>query len=232
VLSVIYLVFNEGYASTRGEQLVRPDLSAEAIRLGRLVRTLMSPQPPAEVTGLLALMLLHDARRESRIDEAGDIVLLEAQQRSRWNRQQIAEALVLIEEALRSTPGPYVLQAAIAAEHCKAERAEDTDWREIVRLYDELQRLEPSPIVLLNRALAIAMMESPRSGLALVDALAASRVLDQYHLFHAARADLLRRIGSCDEAAKSYMRTLELVTNEGERRYLTRRLSEVQMAES
>ena len=191
----------------------------------------MSPRPPAEVTALLALMLLHDARRESRIDDAGDIVLLEEQDRGRWNQQQIGEALGLVQEALRSRPGPYALQAAIAAEHCKPGRAEDTDWREIVRLYDELERLEPSPIVSLNRAVAIAMAEGPQSGLALVDALATNGDLDSYHLLHAARADLLRRIGSRQEAAKSYLRALELVTNDGERRYLQRRLREVQSAE-
>jgi len=231
VLTVIYLVFNEGYAATRGQRVIRTGLSAEAIRLGRLVRTLMSPRPPAEATALLALMLLHDARRESRIDDAGDIVLLEEQDRGRWNQQQIGEALGLVQEALRSRPGPYALQAAIAAEHCKPGRAEDTDWREIVRLYDELERLEPSPIVSLNRAVAIAMAEGPQSGLALVDALATNGDLDSYHLLHAARADLLRRIGSRQEAAKSYLRALELVTNDGERRYLQRRLREVQSAE-
>jgi len=231
VLTVIYLVFNEGYAATRGQRMIRTGLSAEAIRLGRLVRTLMSPRPPAEATALLALMLLHDARRESRIDDAGDIVLLEEQDRGRWNQQQIGEALGLVQEALRSRPGPYALQAAIAAEHCKPGRAEDTDWREIVRLYDELERLEPSPIVSLNRAVAIAMAEGPQSGLALVDALATNGDLDSYHLLHAARADLLRRIGSRQEAAKSYLRALELVTNDGERRYLQRRLREVQSAE-
>ena len=226
VLSVLYLVFNEGYTATRGEQLIRTDLSAEAIRLGQLVRSLMSPRP-AEATGLVALMLLHDARRESRTDAAGDMVVLEEQDRSRWNQQQITEALPLVAEALRAGPGPYALQAAIAAEHCKAQRSEDTNWREIVRLYDELQRLEPSPIVRLNRAVAVAMAEGSRQGLSLVDTLAASGDLDGYHLLHAARADLLRRMGSCEEAAKSYVRALELVTNDRERRYLERRLREV-----
>lgn len=228
VLTVIYLVFNEGYAATRGERLIRTDLSAEAIRLGRLVRALMSPQPPAEATALLALMLLHDARRESRVDEAGEIVVLEEQDRSRWNQEQIAEALPLVADALGARPGPYALQAAIAAEHSKAVRATDTDWREIARLYNELERLEPSPIVVLNRAVAIAMAEGPLSGLAIVTRLAASGDLDNYHLFHAARADLLRRIGSRSEAAKSYSRALDLVTNDRERRYLQRRLREVQ----
>ena len=154
VLTVIYLVFNEGYAATRGERLVRADLCAEAIRLGRLVRMLMAPQPPTEATGLVALMLLHDSRREARLDEAGDLVLLEEQDRSRWDQQKIAEALPLVEEALRGEPGPFTLQAAIAALHCQAARAEDTDWRQIVRLYDLLERLQPSPIVSLNRAVA------------------------------------------------------------------------------
>jgi RNA polymerase sigma-70 factor, ECF subfamily len=228
VLTVIYLVFNEGYAATRGERLIRTDLCGEAIRLGRLVRTLMSPQPPAEATALLALMLLHDARRESRIDKAGDIVVLEEQDRSRWNQRQIGEALPLMTEALRDRPGPYGLQAAIAAEHCKALRAEDTDWAEIVRLYDELERLEASPIVSLNRAVAVAMLHGPRTGLDIIDGLAETGELDTFHLLHAARADLLRRLGSPVEAAKSYRRALTLVTNDSERRYLERRLGEVQ----
>jgi RNA polymerase sigma-70 factor (ECF subfamily) len=226
VLTVIYLVFNEGYAATRGDRLIRTDLSAEAIRLGRLVRTLMSPSP-AEATALLALMLLHDARRESRTTDAGDIVLLEEQDRSRWNRLQITEALQLVTEALRGGPSPYALQAAIAAEHCKAERAEDTNWRQIASLYGALHRLQPSPIILLNRAVAIAMADGPQTGLAAVNALAAGGALDDYHLFHATRADLLRRMGSREEAATNYRRALELVTNDTERRYLERRLREV-----
>jgi RNA polymerase sigma-70 factor (ECF subfamily) len=228
VLTVIYLVFNEGYAATRGAPLVRADLCLEAIRLGRLVRTLMAPQPPAEVTGLLALMLLHDARRDARSNEAGDIVVLEEQDRTLWNHPQIAEALPLLAEALRGGPAPYTLQAAIAAVHCQAARVEDTDWPQIVGLYDALERLQPSPVVALNRAVAIAMMEGPRTGLAIIDGLAADSDLDNYHLLHAARADLLRRIGSSEEAAKSYRRALALVTNESERRYLDRRLGEVQ----
>jgi RNA polymerase sigma-70 factor, ECF subfamily len=226
VLTVIYLIFNEGYAATRGESLVRADLCAEAIRLGRLVRMLTAPQPPAEATALLALMLLHDSRRDARLDEAGDLVLLEEQDRSRWNREQIAEALPLVEEALRGGAGSFALQAAIAALHCQAERAEDTDWPQIVRLYDLLERLDPSPIVSLNRAVAVAMVDGPQAALALIDALAGD--LDGYHLLHAARADLLRRIGSSAEAAKSYSRALALVTNESERRFLERRLREVQ----
>ena len=226
VLTVIYLVFNEGYAATRGHALVRADLCLEAIRLGRLVRTLMSPQPPAEATALLALMLLQDARRDARIDEAGDLVILEEQDRSRWNQPQIAEALPLVEEALRGGPGPFALQAAIAAVHCRATRAEDTDWAQIVQLYDLLQRVQPSPIVSLNRAVAVAMAQGPRPGLEIIDALAGGD-LDKYHLLHAARADLLRRSGSPEQAAKSYERALALVTNDRERRFLERRLREV-----
>ena len=228
VLTAIYLIFNEGYAPTRGEPLVRADLCAEAIRLGRLVRMLMAPQPSGEATALLALMLLHDSRRDARLDNSGDLVVLEEQDRSRWDRQQIAEALPLVDEALRTYPGPFALEAAIAAQHCRAARAEDTDWRQIVRLYDRLKRLLPSPIVSLNRAVAVAMVDGPRSGLALIDALAATGDLDNYHLLHAARADLLRRVGSGVEAARSYARALALVTNESERRFLERRLREVQ----
>ena len=227
VLTAIYLVFNEGYMATRGDRLVRTDLSAEAIRLGRLVRELMAPRPPAAATALLALMLLHDARREARTDEAGDIVVLEEQDRGRWNREFITEALPLAAEALRADPSRYALQAAIAAEHCKALRAENTDWRQIVHFYDELERLEPSPVIALNRAVAVAMAEGPQAGLGIIDELAASGDLDDYHLLHAARADLLRRNGSYEEAARSYSRALELVTNDREREYLKRRLGEV-----
>ena len=227
VLTVIYLVFTEGYAATRGDALVRTDLCAEAIRLARLVRTLMSPGPPSEATALLALMLLHDSRREARLDTAGDLVLLEDQDRARWNHPQIGEALPLVEEALRGGPGPFAVQAAIAALHCQATRAEDTDWAQIVRLYDLLERLQPSPIVSLNRAAAVAMVQGPGAALALVDALASGGELDRYHLLHAARADLLRRLGSAAEAAKSYARALALVTNDAERRFLERRLHEV-----
>ena len=228
VLTVVYLVFNEGYAATRGKPLVRTDLCAEAIRLGRLVRMLMAPQPPAETTALVALMLLQDSRRDARLDEAGDLVVLEDQDRRRWDQRQIAEALPLVEDAFRGGPGPYALQAAIAAVHCRAARAEDTDWPQIVGLYDLLERLQPSPIVSLNRAVAVAMVEGPKPALALIDALAATGDLDGYHLLHAARADLLRRAGSSVEAAKSYARALALVTNDSERRFLERRLREVQ----
>jgi RNA polymerase sigma-70 factor (ECF subfamily) len=230
VLTVIYLVFNEGYAPTRGETLVRTDLCAEAIRLGHLIRTLMAPRPPAESSGLLALMLLHDSRRAARLDDAGDLVVLEEQDRSRWDHRKIAEALPLVEAALRGGPGPFALQAAIAALHCQAARPEDTDWPQIVGLYDVLARLQPSPIVSLNRAVAIAMANGPRAGLALIDALAAGGELEDYHLLHAARADLLRRIGDSGEAAKSYRRALALVSNESERRFLERRLRALQDA--
>ncbi len=228
VLTVIYLVFNEGYAATRGGPLLRTDLCAEAIRLGRLVRSLAGPQPPAEATALVALMLLHDARRDARVDDAGDLVVLEEQDRSRWNHAQIGEALPLVAEVLRGEPGPFALQAAVAAVHCQATRPEDTDWARIVRLYDGLERVQPSPIVSLNRAVAIAMVDGPAPALALIDSLVASGDLDDYHLLHAARADLLRRIGSAAEAAKSYERALALVTNGSERRFLERRLQEVQ----
>jgi RNA polymerase sigma-70 factor (ECF subfamily) len=228
VLTVVYLIFTEGYAATRGEALVRTDLCAEAIRLARLVRLLMAPEPPPEATALLALMLLHDSRREARLDDAGELVLLEEQDRRRWNHAQVAEALPLVEEALRGGPGPFALQAAIAALHCQAARPEDTDWPQIVRLYEVLERLQPSPVVSLNRAAAVAMVDGPRRALALVDALAATGELERYHLLHAARADLLRRLGSAAEAAKSYARALALVTNDAERRFLERRLREVQ----
>jgi len=226
VLTVIYLIFNEGYAATRGKTILRADLCTEAIRLGQLVRQLMAPQPPSEVTALVALMLLHDSRRDARLDEVGNLILLEEQDRSRWNHQQIAEALPLVEAALRSGMGVYALQAAIAALHCQAARAEDTDWVQIARLYDVLERLQPTPIVSLNRAVAIAMADSPQTALGLIDQLVIE--LDSYHLFHATRADLLRRLGAYNEAAQSYRRALELVTNDSERRFLERRLQEVQ----
>jgi RNA polymerase sigma-70 factor (ECF subfamily) len=232
VLTVIYLVFNEGYAATRGEPLLRTDLCAEAIRLGRLVRMLMEPRPPVEATALVALMLLHDSRRDARLDAAGDLVVLEEQDRNLWHQEQIAEALPLVEEALRGGPAPFALQAAIAAVHCRAARAEDTDWPGIVRYYDMLEVLQPSPVVKLNRAVAVAMADGPGRGLALIDELAVAGDLDGYHLLHAARADLLRRLGSSKRAAESYVRALTLVTNESERRFLERRLREVQAGQT
>src|ERR1700737_568543 len=228
VLTVIYLVFNEGYAATRGEPLVRGDLCAEAIRLGRLVQTLMGPDAPSEVNGLVALMLLHDSRRDARSDDNGNLIVLEEQDRSRWNRQQIAEALPLVEEALRGGPGPFAVEAAIAALHCEASKAEDTDWPQIGLLYDVLERLQPSPIVSLNRAVAVAMVEGPQPALALIDELAATGELDGYHLLHATRADLLRRLGMSADAAASYERALALVSNKSERRFLERRLRAMQ----
>ena len=227
VLTAIYLIFTEGYAPTRGEPLVRADLCAEAIRLGRLLRKLLEPKPPAEASGLLALMLLQDSRREARLDEDGNLVVLEEQNRTLWNRQQINEALLLVEDAIRSDPGPFTLEAAIAAEHCKAARAEDTNWSQIVALYDLLEEFMPSPIVSLNRAVAIAMAKGPQPALELIDELAAGGELNEYHLLHAARADMLRRLGSNDEAAESYEIALSFVSNDSERRFLERRLREM-----
>jgi len=227
VLTAVYLIFNEGYAPTRGEPVVRADLCTEAIRLGRLLHTLMAPQTPSEVAGLLALMLLHDSRRDARLNEAGDIVVLEDQDRNRWNHAYIDEALPLVQEALRRLPGQFALEAAISAEHCKAARPEDTDWQQIVRYYTLLQQVTGSPIVALNRAVAVAMADGLEAGLSAIDSLASQGDLDEYHLLHAAHADLLRRLGSKTEAAESYKRALELVTNDSERRFLERRLAEV-----
>jgi RNA polymerase sigma-70 factor (ECF subfamily) len=229
VLTVIYLVFNEGYASTQGAQLVRGDLCAEAIRLARIVRMLMAPLPPAEVTGLLALMLLHHSRRDARVSEKGDLIVLEEQDRSRWRRDEITEALALVRQALISPDaGSFSFQAAIAAEHCRARQAEATDWRQIVALYDRLQTLQPTPIVSLNRAVAVAMADGPQQGLALIDQIVAGGELDDYHLLPATRAELLRRSGLKREAAESYRRALALVTNDAERRFLEKRLIEVE----
>lgn len=230
VLTVVYLVFTEGYAATRGESVVRADLSAEAIRLGRLIRELTTPRTPAEATGLLALMLLQDARRDARLDERGDIVLLDDQDRGRWNQAQIQEALRLVDEARGggAVMGSYTIQAAIAAMHGRAATSADTNWSEIVRLYDELERVHPSPVVSLNRAAAVAMSDGPEQALKLLDALAERRELDGHHLLHAARADMLRRLGRLDEAAGSYSRALSLVGSAGERRFLEGRLREVQ----
>jgi len=228
VLTALYLVFNEGYAATRGAGLLRTDLCLEAIRLGRLLLALLAPQTPSEVYGLLALMLLHDARRDARLDKNGDLVILEEQDRALWNRAQIAEALPLVREAMRADPGSYALQSAIALEHCRAPTPEATDWPAILRLYTALERLQPSPIVALNRAVAVAMAENPRQALVLIDRLATENGLESYHLLHAARADMFRRLGLPREAAESYSRALALVTNDSERRFLERRLREMQ----
>ncbi len=228
VLTVIYLIFNEGYAATRGDALLRIDMCAEAIRLARLIGSLMQPQAPRELTGLLALMLLHDARRDARHDAAGDIVLLDAQHRELWNRIQIEEGLSLVEHAMKGAPGPFALQAAIVAVHCRAARAEETDWHEILRLYDVLEVVQPSPIVSLNRCVAVAMVEGPVQALKTIEPLMADEDLENFHLLHSTRADLLRRIGDSNGAANSYRRALALVKNDSERRYLERRLDEVQ----
>jgi RNA polymerase sigma-70 factor, ECF subfamily len=227
VLTVIYLVFNEGYAATKGA-LLRTDLCAEAIRLGRLVIGLMAPYAPAEARALLALMLLHDARREARVDPAGEIVVLEEQDRAKWHAEQIREGLALSKaSAEENEMGPFAIQAAISAEHCQAARAEDTNWLRIVELYEMLERRQPSPVVALNRAVALAMALGPERGLELIDALAAGNDLENYHLLHAARADMYRRLGMRREAAKDYEKALELANNESERRFLKRRVSEM-----
>ena len=225
VLRVVYLVFNEGYSASSGGSLTRHDLSGEAIRLGRLLTTLL-PEP--EAIGLLALMLLHDSRRAARTSPAGDLILLEDQDRSLWNRGQILEGVSLVARALALSPvGPYTVQAAIAAVHAQAPSAALTDWTQIVALYDVLMRAEPSPVVELNRAVAVAMRDGPSAGLALVDALLARGDLDNYHLAHAAHADLCRRLGQTTEARASYERALKLTQQEPERRFLERRLSEL-----
>jgi RNA polymerase sigma-70 factor (ECF subfamily) len=226
VLAVLYLIFNEGYTATAGDALVREDVASEAIRLARLVHVLLPDEP--EPAGLLALMLLQHSRRAARVGERGELVLLEAQDRSRWDRAAIAQALPLVDRALtlRRPPGPYALQAAIAAVHANARRAEETDWRQIALLYAELANVLPTPVVTLNRAVAIAMADGPAAGLALADALANGGALDDYHLLHATRADLLRRAGRRAEAAAAYARALELATNEPERRFLAARLDD------
>jgi RNA polymerase sigma-70 factor, ECF subfamily len=225
VLQVIYLVFNEGYSASSGTSLTRPDLSGEAIRLGRLLIELL-PEP--EAVGLLALMLLQESRRVARTSAEGDLVLLNDQDRSLWNREQIAEGKALVERALSSRRcGPYTLQAAIAAVHAGASNAAATDWAQIVGLYDILVLAEPSPVVELNRAVAVAMRDGPEAGLALIDAILARGDLAEYHLAHSARADLCRRLGRTAEARDSYHRALALARQEPERRFLERRLREL-----
>jgi RNA polymerase sigma-70 factor (ECF subfamily) len=223
VLRVIYLVFNEGYAASSGGALTRADLSGEAIRLGRLLVELL-PEPEAQ--GLLALMLLHDSRRAARTAPDGDLILLEDQDRALWNREQIAEGTRLVEQALASRRfGPYTLQAAIAAVHAEAPSAAATDWAQIVGLYGVLLRVEPSPVIELNRAVAVAMRDGPAAGLALIDAILARGELADYRLAHAARADLCRRLGLVAEARAAYERALALTRQEPERRFLERRLA-------
>jgi len=225
VLRVVYLVFNEGYSASSGESLTRVDLSSEAIRLGRLLVELL-PEP--EAIGLLALMLLQESRRAARTSPAGELILLADQDRSLWNRDQIAEGAVLVERALASRRfGPYTLQAAIAAVHAEAASADATDWSEIVGLYDVLLRAEPSPVVELNRAVAVAMRDGPAAGLELVDAILARGDLQDYRLAHAARADLCRRLGETAQARASYQRALVLTRQGPERRFLERRLAEL-----
>lgn len=225
VLRVIYLVFNEGYAATSGPSVTRHDLAGEAIRVGRLIVDLL-PEP--EAMGLLALMLLHESRRAARMSADGDLILLEAQDRTLWDRAQIAEGLALVRRGLGSRRvGPYLLQAAIAAVHAEARTAADTDWAEVVGLYDVLLRVEPSPVIALNRAVAIAMRDGAAAGLAIVDSLAERGELKDYRLLHAARADFCRRLGRRAEAAESYVRALALTRQEPERRFLERRLAEV-----
>jgi len=226
VLAVVYLIFNEGYSATQGHSLIRSDLCEEAIRLARTLAALMPDEP--EVIGILALMLLHHSRRFARVSPTGEFVLLEEQDRSLWDFAAIDEGRVLIGSAFRTgRPGPYQLQAAIAALHAQARRADQTDWVQIVALYDGLARLAPSPVVELNRAVAIAMADGPDRGLALIDEIHEGGQLDDYAWLHSARADLLRRIGRFEDSARAYRRALELATNPVDRRFLERRLAEM-----
>lgn len=235
VLTVLYLIFNEGYAATTGDALIRHELCGEAIRLARVLVELLAREPSlpedAEVLGLLALMLLHHARRHARVDADGDAVLLEEQDRSLWDQGEIAEGVALLDRALAMRrAGPYQIQAAIAALHDEAATAAETDWSEIAALYATLARLAPSPVVQLNRAVAVAMAEGPERGLALLDCCDLPAVLGEYHHFHTARADLLRRLGRWDAASAAYVRALELCENTAERRFLQRRLAELAQA--
>ena len=226
VLKVLYLIFNEGYAASSGDALIRRELCAEAIRLTRIVVALLPDAP--EATGLLALMLLHDARRDARVGDAGEVVLLEAQDRTRWDHARIVEGQALVEQALTvGEPGPYQVQAAIAALHDEATEPSATDWVQIATLYQALLRMSPSPVVELNLAAAVAMADGPAVGLAMMDALVADGSLETYPYLHAARADLLRRLGRWSEAGAAYRQALDLTTNTPEREFLERRLAEV-----
>jgi RNA polymerase sigma-70 factor (ECF subfamily) len=225
VLQVIYLVFNEGYSAAAGAEVMRAELTGEAIRLGRLLAEL---QPEPEVIGLLSLMLLQESRHAARTSPTGELILLENQDRSLWNREQIAEGMALLEKALKSRRfGAYTLQAAIAAVHAESSSVASTDWRQITRLYDQLLRIQPSAVVELNRAVAVAMSEGPEQGLPLIDDLLAREPLSHYHLAHSARADLCRRLGRISEARASYEKALALTQQEPERRFLARRLAEL-----
>ena len=225
VLRVVYLVFNEGYATSSGDSLTRPDLSGEAIRLGRLLVELL---PDPETDGLLALMAFHESRRTARTSAEGDLVLLPDQDRAAWDAELIAEGSALLERAYSGDQvGPYAIQAAIAGVHARASTAADTDWGRIVKLYDQLLVADPSPVVELNRAVSIAMRDGPDAGISLIDSLLDPGVLDDYHLAHAARADLLRQVGQTGEARAAYQRALELARKEPERRFLERRIAEL-----
>ncbi|HXG25560.1 MAG TPA: RNA polymerase sigma factor [Candidatus Binatia bacterium] len=232
VLRVLYLVFNEGYSATAGEALVRRELASEAIRLARMLAALMPDEP--EVLALLALMLLHDARRDARTDPGGALVVLEDQDRGRWDAAEIAEGTALLDRAIRAgrprRPGPYQLQAAIAALHDTAATPAETDWPQIAALYGRLAELAPSPVVELNRAVAVAMREGPAAGLAILDALASEPLLTGYPYYHAARADLLRRLGAAADAAAAYRTALALTSNDVERAFLARRIAEMEAA--
>lgn len=232
VLAVLYLIFNEGYAASAGDALIRHELCAEAIRLGHVLVTLTTVEPQvgesAEALGLLALMLLHHARRRARVDSAGDLVLLEDQDRALWDQRDMEEGFHILDRVLLlRRPGPYQIQAAIAAVHAQAARAADTDWQQIALLYARLAQMAPSPVVELNQAAAVAMADGPECGLALLERLRLGEALSSYYLFHAARADLLRRAGRADEARAAYIRALDLCQNRIERRFLQRRLREL-----